>query len=424
MAPPITHTDVSPSRKIAEEARDHLLNEIVPFWFPQAVDRPRGGFYTCYDNRGRFVSDEKYTWSQGRFVAICAQLAQAARQGVLELDAETMIADARRGARFLRDHAVRSDLTTVYHLDGDGLPISSDGDSLYADCFAIIGFAGLATATGEAEWYELADRMVTAAWRTAAQAVVPTAPYQMPPRAEVLGVHMILLNVELDLAKARKAVGLPEDSTRLVRAVRGLSSMARPDGGFDEVHAEGYGPDTLLGSHRTPGHALEGLWMLAETDLPETPPVGQLVAWANGLCALGWDDEFGGLLRYVDGVRGGEPKGRRTGLAYEDLVSSTWDTKLWWVHSEGCWTSTLLAEMSGDPQLAEWRDRLWEYTTRVFPAGEDGREWIQIRDRRGDPLDKTVALPLKDPYHVTRNLLQLIRLAHPAGHGIAQETTP
>ena len=158
--------------------------------------------------------------------------------------------------------------------------------------------------------------------------------------------------------------------------------------------------------------------MLAETDLPETPSVSQLVAWANGLCALGWDEEFGGLLRYVDGIRGGEPGGHRTGFDYEDLVSSTWDTKLWWVHTEGCWTSTLLSELSGDPQLGVWRDRLWEYTTHVFPAGEDGREWIQIRDRRGDPLDKTVALPLKDPYHVTRNLLQLTKLAYPACHSI------
>ena len=37
-------------------------------------------------------------------------------------------------------------------------------------------------------------------------------------------------------------------------------------------------------------------------------------------------------------------------------------------------------------------------------------EWIQIRDRRGAPVDKVVALPVKDPYHVLRNLLLILEL--------------
>jgi len=37
-------------------------------------------------------------------------------------------------------------------------------------------------------------------------------------------------------------------------------------------------------------------------------------------------------------------------------------------------------------------------------------EWIQIRDRAGRPLDKVVGLPVKDPYHVIRNLMLLVEL--------------
>ena len=39
-----------------------------------------------------------------------------------------------------------------------------------------------------------------------------------------------------------------------------------------------------------------------------------------------------------------------------------------------------------------------------------GLEWIQIRDRAGAPLDATVALPVKDPFHIARALLLLVEL--------------
>ncbi|MBA7699205.1 hypothetical protein ES703_107895 [subsurface metagenome] len=36
-------------------------------------------------------------------------------------------------------------------------------------------------------------------------------------------------------------------------------------------------------------------------------------------------------------------------------------------------------------------------------------EWIQIRNREGKPEDKVVALPVKDPYHITRAFMHLIK---------------
>ena len=38
------------------------------------------------------------------------------------------------------------------------------------------------------------------------------------------------------------------------------------------------------------------------------------------------------------------------------------------------------------------------------------REWMQIRDREGRPENRVVALPVKDPYHVVRNLALLLEL--------------
>lgn len=49
----------------------------------------------------------------------------------------------------------------------------------------------------------------------------------------------------------------------------------------------------------------------------------------------------------------------------------------------------------------------------MFPNTDKGiGEWIQIRDRFGQPEEKLVALPVKDPYHILRNMLLLTELLH------------
>jgi len=61
-----------------------------------------------------------------------------------------------------------------------------------------------------------------------------------------------------------------------------------------------------------------------------------------------------------------------------------------------------------------WRktyEKLFDYTFSVFPNPDKSiGEWIQIRRRDGTPLDEVVALPVKDPFHVFRNILLLIEL--------------
>lgn len=46
----------------------------------------------------------------------------------------------------------------------------------------------------------------------------------------------------------------------------------------------------------------------------------------------------------------------------------------------------------------------------TFPGRKGGAEWIRIRDRAGAPRDQVVALPVKDPFHICRNLMQIIEL--------------
>lgn len=57
--------------------------------------------------------------------------------------------------------------------------------------------------------------------------------------------------------------------------------------------------------------------------------------------------------------------------------------------------------------------KVFEYVYQTFPNEDlEIREWIQIRTREGKPEDKAVALPVKDPYHIIRNLRLILELLY------------
>ncbi|WP_053204222.1 AGE family epimerase/isomerase [Jiangella muralis] len=401
------------------KARTELEKVILPFWLEHGIDPEHGGFHTCFDNRGRtLASTDKYTWSQGRFVWLLARAAGLAGRGLLDADAAALVRQAEAGAAFLARHAIRDDATCHFVTATDGTPAAGpNGEtrSVYADCFVVMGLAELAAVTAEPGWLELAEPILARAARDIDDGTAPTPPYDVPPGFVAFGPRMILLNTLLVHAEARQRLGgLPEpDRHRLETALDVVLTHRLPDGTFVEMRPTGPALDeTLVARHRVPGHALEGLWVALHTAelLGRPDVVPDLLASVAPLCASAWDETHGGLFRYVDRAAPAAPRGRDSGTPYERLLARTWDTKLWWVHTEAAYTTALAARRYGDTGAGEWFDRIWDYTLDTFPGGADGAEWIQIRDRAGRPLDEVVALPVKDPFHIARNLLQLVEL--------------
>ncbi|MCF6467057.1 N-acylglucosamine 2-epimerase [Nonomuraea sp. MG754425] len=397
-------------------ARRQLEDVILPFWLENGIDTVHGGFYTCFDNRGRRrLSTDKFTWSQGRFVWLLARAARLAERGLLDhgrdprLDPGTLVRHAERGAAFLLDHAVGPDGRCAYVVDERGEPLPGER-SIFADAFVAMGLAELTRQTGSPEHLPTIDLIVQRIADDVAAGDPPTPPYPLPPGCSGFGARMIVLNARLDQVRAHQAASTrpgsaPVDELREAR--RAMLAHREDSGLFTETFVPDPGRrDTVLARHRTPGHALEGTWIAMEAGdlLGESADHGDLVAGVSALCRAGWDDEHGGLFRYVDVT------GPSYGGPYEDLVRRTWSTKLWWVHSEAAYATLLAAERHGDREAAGWFDRIWDYTLRTFPGGADGEEWIQIRDRSGAPFDEVVALPVKDPYHIARNLMQIVEL--------------
>ena len=70
------------------------------------------------------------------------------------------------------------------------------------------------------------------------------------------------------------------------------------------------------------------------------------------------------------------------------------------------------------PWWLEWHERVREYSFAHYPVSPHG-EWRQKLDRQDRPLEETVALPVKDPFHLPRALICCIdvldRLSRRAG---------
>lgn len=412
--------------------RDHLERVVLPFWLDRAVDRERGGVFTCIENAtGRRVSDDKFVWSQGRWAWTLAHAARMAERGVLDLDAAPLREEARRTADFLIAHAFLDDGSVAYLLEADGtpkefLPGKGHDLSFFADGFVILALAGVARAERDGGYLDRALASYDGLRDRLARGAVRSEPYPLPPGCRAHAWPMIMLNVAQELERAAAALGHPRagalarDALADMDAV--LDGFLRPDGLVQEVACDA-ARDTLLTRHVTPGHAIESMWFVIEQAVTHgrDDAVERAAAAILASFEAGWDPVHGGLFRYVvPGPGGPQPTGAAEG-AFERLIVETWDTKIWWPHSETLYAALLAASVTGDARFRAVHDTTFAYTFATFPNPDPGvGEWIQIRDREGRPLDRVVGLPVKDPYHLTRNLLLLVELLL---EGVAARTT-
>ncbi|WAH99270.1 AGE family epimerase/isomerase [Arthrobacter sp. MMS18-M83] len=407
--------------KIGSEIREQLLKSVLPWWLHNAVDRENGGVFTCFSNSGRQLSSEKYTWSQGRWAWLCSRIAVDSEAGIIDEDPQLWAELALETARFVQAHAILDGGVTAYRTstEGQALPSGPQGEiavSVLADLFAALGLAGAARLpqAGDQErstWVQSAHALLAHAEERIKARTAPSEPYPVRPGFQDAAGLMLLLNVGVQLHLASGSAESAETAAASLTQLLGdgtTEGMWKADSWWEYRPDSSDDVDTLLARHRTPGHLLEMLWMVIEAAEVIPALESRIPNWLPDLAVraldVGWDDQYGGILRYVDGD-GGEPRGRLFGNdAYETLVAQTWDTKLWWVQVEALYATRLLAERFGRPDLLDWHHRIWSYILDIFPD-PSGQEWLQIRDRGGKPLDRVVALPVKDPFHIARSLL-------------------
>ena len=405
----------------------HELKEnILRFWLRRCEDREFGGYLNCFDNRGRtLVSHDKYTWSQGRFLWMFSRLCTTRASLFTDEERRRFLSLAENGYEFLRKHCLigKDDRRCVFLMNRDGSPkkvgsYDTLDMSIYADCFVVIGMAAYSVASKNTQAYEFAEKLYESIKERVEKGVFNTLPYPLDPAYRAHGIPMILTNVAKELHEAAR-IHNPAFCSQLLEdmdttATDVVAHFMDANHIIHEVISKDNRPVSgLLGQHANPGHSIEDSWFIHDAAvLLNKPGLSQTAAdIMKKAFETGWDERFGGILHFVN--LEGNP------LEFESdsteptvtLVKGGWGDKLWWVHSETLYASLLFYFITGDDGFMSIHDRTFEYVFGHFNNPDTGTgEWIQILTREGFPQDKVVALPVKDPFHITRNLLLICEL--------------
>ncbi|MEI3605280.1 AGE family epimerase/isomerase [Pseudogracilibacillus sp. SE30717A] len=403
---------------LKEKYTADLLQNFLPFW-ENAIDSEYGGVFTCFTNEGdKLVSDKKYIWSQGRFLWLCCHLLILKKKGLLDIS-ERWEEAATKTYQFLEKNAVMKNNHIVYAVERDGTQIDEALDiSIFADCFYIIGCNAYAYYYQDKDIFNKTIMIYDKVKQRISQNDFASEPYPIPTGFETHSIPMILLNVAEELYKTAKSLDHPNQTKLLQDMKHNLESiLALQDGNRIMEYKSTRMDETtsLLVRHVNPGHTLESVWfMMHSLELMQIENkeeyIDRLVKIAAHSFDIGWDSTYGGLLRFVD-KEGGPPKGNTIDTSIEKLITETWDTKLWWPHSEALYTTLLMAIKTKEKSWVERYKKVEEYVFQTFPNENKAiGEWIQIRNRNGIPIQKVVALPVKDPFHIIRNYLLILKL--------------
>jgi N-acylglucosamine 2-epimerase len=413
------------STELLDFYRMHVAEQLLPFW-DRAFDPVNGGIYTCFNNTGEILqSKNKYSWSQGRFLRTWSRLCEMIENSLVEGDLAVYREQIRKTAWFLKTNVFLEDGKCSFLLSETGEklePVPGEGYdvSYYADCFVMLGFAEYGRYVRDREMVEVAYEIYRRVELTISSGSYRSEPYPAPDHLDSHGNYMILLDMSNQMYESFAAFDDPRKGEIGERIAYYIDKIL--DDFCDEsflIHelipkdpSDEEAQNQLLARHINPGHTIESMWfvMSGAIKIGNNQAVTQAARVIKQAYAIGWDKEFGGILHYVD-LDGGKPSGTRIGGKFEQLILDTWDTKLWWAHSEALYSTMFAYDLTKDPEMLELYNKTHEYTFLTFP-NPDAQigEWIQIRTRDGMPLSQVVALPVKDPYHIMRNFLLMIEL--------------
>jgi N-acylglucosamine 2-epimerase len=383
---------LSPQRlqSLRDTYRRGLLESTVPFWLKHGLDHECGGLLNGLGEDGAVIDTDKAVWLQGRAAWTFATL-----YNTVEPRPEWLAA-SKHCLDFIRAHCRGPGGKLYFTVTREGRPLRMRR-YVYSECFATIGSAAYAKATGDARAAaEAAEYFTTYLHHSFTPGVMP--PKTDPATRPMQGVapHMIAI------ATAQEVRALLGDIT-----VQGATCSQWIDRSIAAIERDFYKPnvgalmeitgaggaflDHFDGRTLNPGHAIECAWfILHEAKVRNRDP--RMLQLGLGILDCmwerGWDPEHGGLLYFVD--LHGKP------------IQEYWaEMKFWWPHNEAEIATLLAFQLTGDPKYAAWHGMVHEWSHRVFADPVHG-EWFGYAHRDGCISTRLKGNTWKGPFHLPR----------------------
>lgn len=387
---PSQGTLANPARlaQLSEIYRSGLLDDVVPFWTRHAIDSEYGGFLSCLDREGNLIDTDKSVWVQGRMTWLFATLFSEVEPR------EEWLAYATSGARFLQQHGFDEDGRMFFHLTREGIPLRKRR-YFFSECFAIMGYAAFARASGEEIWKDRAQALFARVVEYVSHPELLPAKHTGARPSRAFSVPMILLITAQVLRKTMQDPLLEYWIDHSITMIEEFFVKDELEVVLETAGLDGQVLDHFDGRLLNPGHAIEGAWFILmeakrRNDDPRLIALGtKMIDW---MWARGWDSEYGGLLYYRD---------------LRDLpIQEYWhDMKFWWPHNETIIATLLAWQITRDEKYLQWHEQVHDWSYHHFPDPEFG-EWYGYLHRDGRISSTLKGNMWKSAFHLPR--MQLV----------------
>ncbi len=376
-------------KKLAEQYKSELLENVIPFWMVNSPDQEYGGYFTCLDRDGKVFDTDKFVWLQGREVWMFSSLYNKVEKRAEWLEM------AIQGAQFLLDHGRDKNGDWYFSLDRQGAPLI-EAYNIFSDCFATMAFGQLSIATGKEEYALIAK---TTFENVLKRSENPKGKYSKAVSGtrslKGFSLPMILCNLSLEIEHLLPKEMVKSTIEKCLNEV--IEVFYEPESGLilENVHPDGNFSDSFEGRLLNPGHAIEAMWFVMDLSVRLQRPelADKAVKIVLNTLKYGWDQEFGGIYYFLD-FKGYPPQ------------QLEWDQKLWWVHIETLISLIKGYALTGNPECLEWFEKVHDYTWSHFPDPGRG-EWFGYLNRRGEVLLPLKGGKWKGCFHVPRGLFQV-----------------
>jgi mannobiose 2-epimerase len=410
---------------LADEMETTLRRDVLGVWFPRAVDKENGGFYSNFTREWqRTTSEGKFSVFQGRMTWFAAQIVM--RRPDLK---DQFLPVISHGMDYLSNVMWDKQYGGFFWgLDDQGkiTPRYTDGKHLYGMSFCLYGAAAAYQAThdpkalelaqasfrwmdehahdakngGYFEWLTRAGRVVQAKPDTGKVEGVPLAGFPLGYKS--MNTHIHLLESFAQLYEVWKDKTLQRRLEELLAVVR--EKICVEPGVMNLYFTNDW---RAIPDHDSYGHDVETAYLMLEAEEvlghgldPKTERMARLLI--DHALAYGWDETYGGFYR----------EGTSIGRA-EDM------RKEWWVQTEGLNALLLLHEKYGRQRDTYFKafQQQWQFIRDRQVDHEFGGLYDTV-ERDGTPTDHVKSRIWKEVYHDARALLNVTeRLRRLAGKG-------
>ncbi len=369
---------------LAEQYKNALLKDVIPFWQTHSIDGECGGYFTCLDRAGKVYDTDKFVWLQNRQVWMFSSFYNQIEQR------PDWLKIAAHGADFLAEHGRDAEGNWYFALDRTGNPLVQPYN-IFSDCFAAMAFSKYALASGSDKAKEIALQAYGNVLRRKENPKGKyTKAYPGTRSLKSLAVPMILANLSLEMDWLLPGETLEQVLSDTVQEV--MRDFLDPERGlmYEAVTPEGGHLDCFDGRLINPGHGIEAMWFMMEIAQRNQDPkiINQAVDVVLNILKFAWDAEYGGLFYFMD-ADGHPPQ------------QLEWDQKLWWVHLESLVALAMGYRLTGRAECWEWYQKMHDYTWSHFADPEYG-EWFGYLNRRGEVLLNLKGGKWKGCFHVPR----------------------